>query len=427
MRSLHKLLKNTSGNVTLFFGISSAVLAGAAGIAMTMAQTDLQETHLQASLDAAVLAGTSLPYTASDTQRIATAELVFDTNSKGAGKMDVATRNREFALGEITNLKFTVTKAKVSGMASSIVRNGLVSSVGIGEFEIKSTAEAVKMDSDPVCVLALSPSSPNGLEVYGNAEFKANNCAVQANSTSSVGMRTYGKGKASASQFGVTGNFSGESFSPPPFSGIEPVIDPYKLLPVPTPGACVNVGSKIINTEIALNPGTYCGGLNIKAGSTVHLSPGSYIMQDGQFSVNSGAKVFGEEVTIFFVGANSYLHMLSDAEVTVTSPKKGTYKNIQMMSDRELSASKFNEEWTTIRSGAKLNYDGVLYLPEQQFWVSGTAHEAVIKGSSPTMIMVADKIWAQGNAVFDLTREDKRGIGDDMGHAAFRYGALLVR
>lgn len=98
-----------------------------------------------------------------------------------------------------------------------------------------------------------------------------------------------------------------------------------------------------------------------------------------------------------------------------------------MMSDRELTDSKFNEEWTTILSGAKLNYDGVLYLPEQQIWVSGTAHEAVIKGSSPTMIIVADKIWAQGNAVFDLKREDKRGIGDDMGYVAFRYGARLMR
>lgn len=301
MRHLSNLLKNTSGNVAVFFGISSMVLVGAAGIAMTMAQTDLQETHLQASLDAAVLAGTSMPYTASDMQRIATAELVFDANSKGAGKMDSATREREFALGGNANLKFTVTNARVSGIASSKVKNGLVSTVGIGEFEIKATAEAVRMDSEPVCVLALSPSSPNGLEVYGNAEFKANDCAVQANSSSNEGMRTYGKGKAIASQFGVTGNFSGESFSPQPFSGIEPVADPYKSLPVPTSGACVDIGSKIINAEVTLAPGTYCGGLNIKAGSTVRLNPGSYIMKNGQFAVNSGAKVYGEEVTIFLL------------------------------------------------------------------------------------------------------------------------------
>jgi hypothetical protein len=40
---------------------------------------------------------------------------------------------------------------------------------------------------------------------------------------------------------------------------------------------------------------------------------------------------------------------------------------------------------------------------------------------------VADKIWAQGNAVFDLTREDRRSIGADMGLASFSYGSRLVK
>ena len=210
-------------------------------------------------------------------------------------------------------------------------------------------------------------------------------------------------------------------------TGIEPVKDPYSAVPVPDVGPCMDAASRLSKAEVILDPGTYCGGLNIKAGSNVTLNPGVYIMKDGQFQVNSGSTVTGKEVMIALIGANSYIYLLSNAHVKVSSPKTGTYKNMQFMSDRELSQSKFQEEWTTIMGGATLEYDGVMYLPEQQVWVSGAGHDIIIKGSSPTMTMVADKIWAQGNAKIDLRKEDLRNIGNDAGLASFSYSSRLVR
>jgi Flp pilus assembly protein TadG len=427
MLHFKKFLACSSGNVAMIFAFASTACVGVAGVAITFGQINNQKTHLQQSLDAAVLAGTALPYSASASERIDTAMRIFDENSNGAGKFDQETRVRDFKVNQSPEIIFSVKGANVTGNASSLVQGGLASVLGIGSTKITAASSAIRLDSDPVCVLALTPSSPNGLEVYGNASFNANNCAVQANSENSAGMRTYGKGRASASQFGVTGNFTGTSFEPMPYTDIEPVVDPYKSLPVPIAGPCLNVSTKLTGESITLDPGTYCGGVNIKAGSNITFNPGSYIMKDGTLSINSGSKLTGNEVTIFFVGANSYLHMLSDSEAKLTSPKSGTYKNIQMMSDRDLSASKFNEEWTTILSGAKLDFDGVLYMPEQQFLVSGTAHEAIITGTSPTMMLVTDKIWAQGNAVFNLTQEDKRGIGADTGLATFSYGSRIIR
>jgi hypothetical protein len=187
------------------------------------------------------------------------------------------------------------------------------------------------------------------------------------------------------------------------------------------------VAARLQGDSFTLYPGTYCGGINIKAGAHVQLEPGIYIIKDGQLAINSGAVVAGTEVMFAFVGANAYLHMLSQAELTVTSPTSGTYINMQFMSDRDLSQSKFDAEWMTVLGGAKLEYDGVMYLPEQQIWVSGSTHDTIIKGYSPTMIMVADKIWSQGNAVFDLYLEDRRGIGAVAGATSFSYGSRLVR
>jgi hypothetical protein len=233
----------------------------------------------------------------------------------------------------------------------------------------------------------------------------------------------------SASRIGVSGNYdgTGSGWSPRPVTGTIQVDDPYANLPVPVPGACADVAGKLQQTTITLYPGTYCGGLEIKADSHVTLSPGIYIMKDGQFVVNSGATVEGSEVMIAFVGANSYLRLAADSTTKLTSPVDGTYKNIQFMSDRDLSKSKFGEEWTTIISGATLEYDGVMYLPEQQFWVSGAAQQTVVKGRSPSHILIADTIWAQGNAVLDLRMENQRHLQGVAAASGFLYGARLIR
>jgi hypothetical protein len=424
---LRKYIRSTHGNVAIITAVAMTALTGISGAAILHFQGLEQKTAIQAALDSGVLSGTALGYSSSDADRIAAAEAAFYANVEKGEFVPPEDSARFIAEG---NLKpaFSVQNARVSGTAIARVENGLGVALGITKLEVKVNATAAKRMSDPVCVLALNEDQPAAIEVYGNAELNVNGCAVQANSVDGEGLKLYGnKSSASAKQFGVTGNFVGENWSPRPITGTDPVSDPFASLPVPEPESCTDQKSKMQSSNFVLSPGTFCGGLNIKGGAKVVLTPGIYIMQDGQFAVNSGAEVTGENVMIALVGKDSYLNLLSDASVKLTSPVTGTYTNIQFMSDRDLSQSKFEQEWSTVLSGATLEYDGVMYLPEQQFWVSGTAQKAVIKGSSPSMVMLTDKIWAQGNAVFELTRENKRGIGSVADIGGFAYGARLVR
>lgn len=423
----HDFRTATGGNIAVITALALTALTGVAGMALLVAQGNAEKTHIQGALDAGVLAGTALGFSKSDDERIAAAEAAFYSNAPEA-KFGGEEPEVKYEAGADVAPLFTVANARVSGKATSAVRNSMGAALGISDLSVEASSQGEKLASDQVCVLALNGDSPNGLEVYGNAQFEASNCAVQANSDHSGGMRVYGKtASATASQFGVTGGYTGTGFTPEPITDVEPVRDPYAGLPVPEPASCVDVSSKLVKASITLDPGTYCGGLNIKAGANVILNSGVYIMKDGPFQVGSGASVNGEEVIIALVGTDSTIYLQSDASVVVSSPLAGIYKNIQFMSDRDLSKSKFEEEWSTILSGAKLEFDGVIYMPEQQFWVSGTSHDAVVKGTSPTMTIVADKIWLQGNAVMELEREDKRGIGNDIGVASFEYGARLVR
>ena len=77
-------------------------------------------------------------------------------------------------------------------------------------------------------------------------------------------------------------------------------------------------------------------------------------------------------------------------------------------------------------SGAELEFDGAMYLPEQQLWVSGTSGDSVFRAYSPSMAVVVDTLWNQGNAVMEVHHEDRRNIGAVSGDVQFQYGARLT-
>jgi hypothetical protein len=414
--------RDTQGSIAVVTALSLTVLTGAAGMATIYVQSQSAKASIQASLDAAVLAGTALRTGTPDAQRIKAAKRAFEFN------LQQATKGSSAEIEITKDTEFLINETQVTGMAHARVKNTLGAALGITSMQVDTAAVAKKMESDPLCILTLDKTQPSTIEIYGNAHLNARDCAVQTNSNSGEGMKIYGnQSSATASQFGVTGDYSGDNWSPKPVTGTEPVLDPYADLPVSEPGACVAAGSIPNSGAFTLNPGTYCGGLDLKAGVTVTLNPGIYIMKDGQFAVNSGATVTGEDVLIALVGVNSFLDLKSGSAVRLTSPREGVYKNMQFMSDRDVSHSKFEQEWTTIFSGATLDYDGVMYLPEQQFWVSGTGHDVIISANSPSLAMVVNKLWAQGNVVLEITQEDRRGIGKVAQAPGFGFGAMLAK
>ncbi len=413
-------IRDAHGGIAVVTALSLTVLTGVAGLATIYVQAQAAKTSIQASLDAAVLAGTALDNHATEAERIGAAQQAFEFN------LQAATKGSSVEIEITSATEFLIDEARVTGKAHGKVKNSLGAALGITSMAVEASAAAKRGQSDPLCILALDDSEPSTIEAYGDAQINARDCAVQANSSNGEGMKIYGSATATASQFGVSGSYAGHAWSPDPVTGVEPVVDPYASLPVPEAGACVDVGGKLSGSHYTLDPGTYCGGLSIGAKAKVTLNPGIYIMKDGQFSAGSGAKISGEEVMIAFIGADSYLHLLSGSETALTSPMSGTYKNIQFMSDRDLSQSKFEQEWTTILSGATLKYDGVMYLPEQQLWVSGTGHDIIIEANSPSLAIVVNKLWAQGNVVLEVTQEDRRGIGEVTRAPGFGYGAMLA-
>lgn len=316
---------------------------------------------------------------------------------------------------------FSISDKQVTGSATIVVPNFFAGIAGAKNYSVNVEAKATKRSSDPVCFLSMNPELDGAIQLYGTATMEAD-CAVMANSDDAAGILTWGtKSWAKAKAFGVTGSFKG-AFDPVPISDVEPMDDPYKDLPVPVPGDCMDVAAKLMKLNVTLDPGTYCGGLTASPHSTVTLNPGTYIFKDGPLEISANSILSGKEVTLAFVGKDAVFLANANSEVHLTSPIKGTYLNIQFISDRTLKGSWKGEEWTTI-SSTKIDFDGVMYLPEQDIWIKG---DTEFDGRSPTMVVEVDQFWVQDTARLRISQRNDRKIAvDAAADDGFRYAARL--
>ncbi len=133
------------------------------------------------------------------------------------------------------------------------------------------TARATAMGIGPTpCVYMLSKAFPAQPSLYIGNQTNQYTCSTYLGSSYSVSG-----GFASSSQYFVAGNSSNSSGSPSPAAifGAPTLADPLAYLTPPTIGSCATVSGT------TLNPGTYCGGIQLSDSGSYTLNPGVYISQ----------------------------------------------------------------------------------------------------------------------------------------------------
>ena len=406
---------DTNGSIPAMFALTTVVLFAFVGISITYSDAVEKRTAAAAALDSAVLAGAMLPSGATSSERIAAANTFFAGNIAKLSPLSVSP-------------SFSVDKNTVSGYAEVVLPATLKGFLRVETVTIGVHAAATKNDLAPFCVLGLNSADSGSFDQNGNASFDATNCAAQFNSTDKTGMHQVGTPVAKARYFGVSGNAHGNSFTPPPEAGSAKINDPYANVPFPFIGTCINLGP-VKQTTVTLNPGTYCGGIDVQSGGTVNLNPGIYVMKDGNLHIQSGGTVLGNEVMIAFTGVDhlwaSTLSMLGGAVLKVTSPVTGTYANMQFYGNRDVGTK---ESWVSIGgsggAASTLEYDGVMYFPTQNVWIFGGTN---VIGKSPTWTIVAQKLWVQDHSIVTVTQVNTRNLTGIGAPAMAQTSARLVQ
>jgi Flp pilus assembly protein TadG len=367
MPLLKRFLKQTDGNVAMLTGALLVAMCGLAAISVDYALALATKAELQATAEAAAMAGAaSLPTeTNVDNAAIAIAKTNLPVAKFGnvVVASDVVLGNYNSGTGVFTAAGAPVNAVRVVARRATANSNAMPTIFapifGVSKMDISVTAIAGSMPT-PACILALSNNSPKAFHLDSNANLDLKGCEVVVNSTHNLAMSVDSNAKLKSDNNCVAGDYEQKSNSvvtPTPKTGCTPAADPYASLPLPSSSGCTYNNVVINGTTGTLNPGIYCNGIQIKSNAVVTMNPGNYIIKDSAFLVDSNSHLTGSGVMVHTT-SNSYLDFDSNTVITLSAPTSGPYSGILFFQDPA------NTQQSFFDSNSANNLTGVLYFPK---------------------------------------------------------------
>lgn len=219
-----------------------------------------------------------------------------------------------------------------------------------------------------ICVLALDTSSDFALSVGSKSSVTANGCSIFSNSSSSKGINSDPNASMGAVSIQTAGGYAGsdQSYKPVPITDAPVVADPLASRAEPTVGICDYKNYSLSsNTTETLQPGVYCGGLNVGGKAIAKLEPGIYIIKDGPLSVGGNASLIGDHVGFYFTGANATFDFGVSTQAVLSAPKTGEMAGILFFEQRDAAVGRN----FTIRSKDAEKFEGTIYLPKGRIFI----------------------------------------------------------
>jgi hypothetical protein len=270
---------------------------------------------------------------------------------------------------------------------------------GSGQVNVQSRSVALAAGG-LACVLALDPTASGAITAQGNTNIDLNGCSLFSNSNSASSITDGGSAILSAYSVGAVGAISGAAAMSTTLgvtTGDTPLPDPYASTTFPSFSGC-DQHNFTAKTTVTINPGVYCGGIGLNANANVSLNPGIYYLDQGSLSVNGGATLTGDGVTLVFTsskGSNYATATINGgATVNLSAPTSGPLAGIVMFGDRSMPVG------TTFKldGGSTQEISGAVYLPEAATEYAGGANTAI-----PTCTqLISDTITFTGSSNFAI-------------------------
>jgi len=280
------------------------------------------------------------------------------------------------------------------------------------------------------CLYALDSSAADAFQIAG-ATSVYSACGVVSESSSSSAFEMEGSETLylqNHSQVSVVGSalLSGQTklwdtISSAQVSAVKATSpgDPLASITAPTTGTVVSTSpvSYDMNhkpTNNTFSPGVYCGGLTVgnTNGATFTMSPGVYVMAGGGLTLNSQAIVSGTGVTVYNTsssgwgcsGSYNYTPVTISGQVTATlsAPTSGALSGMLLFGNRT-GCSTPGSCQDQINGGSIVVLNGALYFKSDKLTITGS-------NASGYMMLVADKIYINGNSTFGTNGNPYDGI-----------------
>ena len=345
-RVFKAFLSHSSGNVAIIFALASVALVTAAGGAVDYARATREQHALQEMLDAAALAGVSGSH--EEEEQIAVANAHFAANLANQWN--------------VKDVSFEHSGGVLVGKAEADVQTAFLRIVNMPSIDVGAQAAATNKEFlEPACVMAMHPSRKHTLELKGTVSVSGPDCDFYGNSNNPDDVvdphnpENYLVGK-SVQAVGY-GHHYIDNVSPPLETAPKVLSDPLSRSTIPAAGGCSYSGEEVAGGTETLYPGTYCDGLVIKDGSDVVLSPGTYIITQGNFEIENST-LTGDGVTIVLADDKTEL-LWKASTVRLRAPKSGSEASFVLIGERVSAQHVFDQ--------STVDLEGVVYVPNGEF------------------------------------------------------------
>lgn len=424
----HGIRRNSKerGFIVVGYAVMMLVIVGLTGMAIDVGYLQYQKRRTQDAADAAALG--------------ALRELERgQTDLTAAGQNDASLNG--FVNGQ-GNTTVTINNPPTSGSyannasaVEAIVQRRIPTffMMVFGQNSVTLSARAVARTTSTEgsiggCIFALNPTVANALWISGNMT-ATTACSVVVKSTNSsafvmdgnstlslahgakVGVVGTGNGGWSIGGSSVLDSTTGEAELP---VNVQPFNDPLAAVAAPTPsGLSVrsnNQWSDNPHDNNTLNPGVYCGGMNLKG--TVTLNAGTYVLAGGGLSINSQATVSGAGISFYNTSSNSAawgcggsiaaasLTFNGGATINLAAPTNQSPIGVLFFDDRSVSGLSH-----TINGNSSSSFNGALYFKQNALTFAGTSN-----ASHGYLVIVADTIKMTGNSNLGNDYEDLENV-----------------
>jgi Flp pilus assembly protein TadG len=417
------------GGVVIWIAVVFLLLIGFLGLAIDVSYVVGTLQELQATADAAALAGASQlisdpDYAEPDPDfaltRQAAADIALQNLAAKAGtQLDLNPGNvasGDIVLGTWDGVNRVFVVDPLSPDAVKVVarrtpeRNGPLPLLfgkifGLDEVALERTATATIASTDGTVILILDPTGDQALSLKGTARMRAFG-NVQVNSTSTDALYLNGPPdvpRLRARRINVHGGSSTPAGAavPEPRVG-QPIIPDYLMYlpdhPDPT-RTNLPVHDRAIDGAGTYTQGHYTG-IDFTSG-VAQLQPGVYVIGPDGIKLSADAQLRGEGVVLFVeAGGGVQVAGQGMAGMDISAPTSGIFKGICLYLSRLTGTPGYDDSkaFCNIQGGGLFDVRGTIYVKNAQLEMDGNVYRRV--GS-----IVVFRQLVRGTASYDITGE----------------------
>ena len=412
---LVEVLRDRTGSVAATVAILSPVLIGAMGLGAETGYWYLKQRRIQNAADVAVHAAAvrlhngdaAAGYTAMASYVAGRAEVDM---GDAAITVNVPPTSGAFA-GESGAVEVILTE-DIPRSFSAVFEPGTVTVTG--------RSVAVLDGGGPGCIMALSATEQEAINVGGSANINLAGCDMVSNAAGISFDMDGGGGSVHARCIQTVGQAVTTNSLTVDCAQLReyapPAPDPYAGVDEPVPnGICLpgNVGANHVVTNLSpIVPHTsglasmrFCNGLTLRG--DVNMAPGIYFIEGGDFRINAGTNVLGDGVVIYLADGVE-MDFNGSAHIDLSAPTSGPYAGILVFGSRDATTMSHK-----INGDAGVIVDGAIYTPASHLDILGSAGTSAISCTQ----MIGNTLAFSGNGAININCTNTAGSD---GHTGLR-------